>query len=676
VNSNKILYMRFFIIFFLGYIFISQSLSQTKDQNKYWIFFKDKGPQRLEKMSERTAASNLGISPRAWKRRSKVDKPELIDNLDVPVYEGYLQGIEKMGLIPVAFSRWLNAVSVMADPEMIKKIKSLTFVKRIQPVASFTRKPPEPGEIAKPKSQQAPGEHTYDYGPSFDQNNQIRIPEVHDLGLDGKGVLIGMIDSGFDYQGKKVFSHLGIVGEYDFYWDDSTTADQENDPSYPDVSLLLDQDSHGTQTLSVIGGFWEGYLIGPAFGASFMLAKTEWLAEERRIEEDHWVEAIEWMEREGVDIVSSSLGYGVFVDDGFSYSYEDLDGNTCVTTVAADIAAAKGVLVVNSAGNRDFWEYVNSPADGDSVIAVGAVDFTGERMGFSSIGPTYDGRTKPDVMAMGGSVIVTDPITLDAISGNSGTSFSCPLVAGVCALVLQAHPELGPMQVRKALRETADRAQNPDNFYGWGLVDAYEAVFYHGMVFTNFTSVDLIEEDRQGLDVTILWKYGIDSNEVYLQYKMIGGSSFTSLKMESVPSENNVYRAVISGSLNVSDFEFYVGPVGAPEVLYEGPTSIHSPQKNIDKTFELSQNYPNPFNGHTYFPLILTRKAQVTMHIYNIVGQRVKTIYSGMLNKGVYNRVFGWDGTDQKGITVTSGIYILQTSVEKAVQTCKIIYVK
>ncbi|MEJ2629448.1 MAG: T9SS type A sorting domain-containing protein, partial [bacterium] len=120
----------------------------------------------------------------------------------------------------------------------------------------------------------------------------------------------------------------------------------------------------------------------------------------------------------------------------------------------------------------------------------------------------------------------------------------------------------------------------------------------------------------------------------------------------------------------------YVGPVGAPEVLYEGPTSIHSPQKNIDKTFELSQSYPNPFNGHTYFPLILNRKAQVTMHIYNIIGQRIKTIYSGMLNKGVYNRVFGWDGTDQKGITVTSGIYILQTSVEKAVQTCKIIYVK
>jgi len=667
------------ILLFLIFICFNQrihSQNYKTDHNKYWVFFKDKGFQWLERSNNQHDASELGISEKSLVRRSKVDSTRLIDNLDLPVYSGYIRIIQDMGLKPVVFSRWLNGVTVFTTPEMIKKVSSLSFVRKVKPVISFYRSIPEPVRMAKTGYVQKKEDYMYDYGNSFHQNDQIRVPELHNMGLNGRGVLIGMIDTGFDYEGRNVFSHMDIVNEYDFHWDDSITANQENDPSF--------QDNHGTQTLSIIGGFWDGKLIGPAFGASYILAKTEWVASETRIEEDHWVEAIEWMEREGVEIVSSSLGYSVF-DGGTGYAYDDMNGDTCITTRAADIAASKGVVVVTSAGNErdDPWFYILSPADGDSVIAVGAVDHDNEITSFSSAGPTADGRIKPDVVALGQGVVTV----FSTSGGGSGTSFSCPLAAGVCGLILQAHPELRPMQVREALRETADRSQSPDNLYGWGLIDAYDAVFYHGVVFTNFTSVDLTDEEYQGLDVEILWKYSINPDSVYLHYKHTGNSYFTSVQMVPVHLEDTIYRAFISSDIDLEDIKFYVsvkdslgneykGPIGAPYVLYEGLYSISSPEVTIDKNFELSQNYPNPFNSYTFFPLVLAERAHVSMEIYNIIGQKVKTIYNGVLNRGVYERQFRWNGNNESGFSVTSGIYILKTTAGNTTQTCKIIYVK
>lgn len=664
------------IVLLLGFNQMSQAQFTSIEKQKYWIFFKDKGPQRLEKKLSPTSALELEISKQSIRRRSKMNISKLIDKHDLPVYKGYVHILSNKGIDPIIFSRWLNAVSVSTTPDKIKEVQSLSFVRDIKPVVTFIRKPPEFERMITPKSVQKTDEHTYDYGYSFDQNNQIGVPKVHDLGLNGENVLIGMIDTGFDYQGREVFSELDVVKEYDFHWDDSTTANQENDP--------FGQDNHGTQTLSVIGGFWEGKLIGPAFGASFILAKTEWLPSETKIEEDLWVEAIEWMEREGVEVVSTSLGYSVF-DGGIGYTYEEMNGNTCVTTRAADIAASKGVVVVVSAGNERNkpWYYITSPADGDSVISIGAVNYQGDITSFSSAGPTSDGRIKPDVVAMGENVV-----TIYSLSGGGrGTSFACPLAAGVCGLLLQAHPELIPIQVREALRETADRSQDPDNLYGWGLIDAYEAIFYHGVIFTGFTSVDVIEEEYQGMEAMILWKYGINSDSVYLHYKLTNASDFSSVKMVLRQPENNVYRAVIPGAVDLEDVEFYFsaidslgdqyfGPIGAPEVLYEGLASVSTPQINIEKTFRLSQNYPNPFNGYTYFPLVLAQSGRVKMQIYNIIGQKVKTIYNDFLSKGVYKNVFGWDGTNDLGITVTSGIYILKTTVSREIQICKIIFVK
>jgi serine protease AprX len=215
-------------------------------------------------------------------------------------------------------------------------------------------------------------------------------------------------------------------------------------------------------------------MAGPAFGADFILAKTEDDRSETPIEEDYWVAGIEWAESLGAEVVSSSLGYTDW------YAFKDMDGKTAVTTRAAERASALGVVVVNAAGNerRNAWAHIIAPADGPSVIAVGAVDSAGTIASFSSPGPSSDGRIKPEVCAWGVSNLVAANRTDggDVYTRGSGTSYATPLVAGVAALLLEAHRDWTPAQVRAALTGTATNAAKPNNDYGWGIVNAAAAV--------------------------------------------------------------------------------------------------------------------------------------------------------------------------------------------------------
>ena len=240
---------------------------------------------------------------------------------------------------------------------------------------------------------------------------------------------------------------------------------------------ISDQNIHGAQVLSLLAAHDPGRLVGVAPEAEYILAKTEDNGSEWPVEEDRWIAGLEWADSLDVDVVNSSLGYTTW-DDGSGYTYEDLDGATALTTRAARIAAGKGIVVVASAGNEgnQSWRYVTVPADAPGVIAVGAVDRRGEIAGFSSRGPTADGRIKPDVVAPGVSVVVAD-IRGGDYTRKNGTSFSAPLVSGVCALLLQVHPTWGPEQVLTELRDTATDLgiAGEDTAYGWGLVNALQA---------------------------------------------------------------------------------------------------------------------------------------------------------------------------------------------------------
>ncbi len=643
---------------------------------KYWIFLKDKGPFSVRGHTPQS----LGISEKSLAVRKKI-RPEnqLIDFNDFPLHSHYLFQLRQMGVRMYVQSRWLNAVSAEFPDSLKENIQHLPFVRKIQRVGSWKIEKPIVFNMPLQKSLHA---YQWEYGPSETQNTIIRVQKVHDLGFSGKGVRIGMLDTGYNRR-HQVFFHLDVIAEYDFYDHDAETANGPNDdPS---------QDQHGTMTLSVIGGFLQGALIGPAFGASYALAKTEWLPSETKVEEDKWVAGLEWLvDSIGVDVVSSSLGYSTF-DNGEGYTYADFDGNTCVTTIAADIAVGKGVVVVNSAGNEggNKLGYVLSPADGDSVLAVGAVTPEGSRAGFSSIGPTFDGRIKPDVVALGVGVYCANASDPNGYWFVSGTSFSCPLVAGVCALILEAHPELAPMEVVRAIKQTASQATHPDNALGWGIVNAYEAVFFHGIVVRNLRAVELPYSGEYEITFSLLYKRPLDPDSVFLEVS--SNKNGIPILIQAICTQEegafqckaSLFREEVSENASFS--------IRAMDVMKRWHFAP-CPESNLNayslndflpvetsafkkSTLSLSMNFPNPFNTSTAWEMDAKEETWVEMQILNVMGQEIKRYPPLQLEKGIRYRI-SWDGNDRWGKQVPTGIYFLYIQTKDCSQVIKMVRIR
>lgn len=439
------------------------------DSIKVWIFFTDKG-ESIDRISKPTAISSHAIARRSA-RGAAVD----FAALDRSISDDYLAQIKPYIQRVDNHSRWLNAVSAYIIPTNLDGLARLDCVKEIRSVAVY-RRPTEPisykGDILdKPLAPYPP-----EYGPSWTQMNQIQVTALHTLGLKGEGVRILVMDTGFRID-HPVFANTDIAATYDFINDDD---DVQDDAEFP-----ITQQAHGTQTLSVIGANAPNLMLGVAYEATFLLAKTEVVATETIAEEDDWVAGIEWGETHGCDVVSSSLGYTDW------YQYGDMDGNTAITTRAADIAASLGIMVVNSIGNGQrvsAQPTLIAPSDGDSVFAIGAVNLSGEITFFSSNGPSADGRVKPDLCAWGAGNTVANP-TSNGLTTNSGTSFSCPLVAGTVALLLEAKPEWKFGEIFAALTSTATRANSPDSVYGYGIVRAFDALNYENHEVRNIIDI-------------------------------------------------------------------------------------------------------------------------------------------------------------------------------------------
>lgn len=489
MNGNKLLKSFVFLLFVI--VILSSGLSQRQDnmsprlQRAFeqkdpgetltaWVYFRDKGPEIFQRMDN----TRMSLNARSLNRRIRNGLEDLVDAYDVPVYQPYVDligtHVEKIR----HQSRWLNAVSVEADSQSLQMISGLHFVEKIEPISTYTfREPvvePEKGPEPLPETFLA-GTLVFDYGASLDQVALLNVPVLHNMGYSGRGVLICMLDSGFNNLDHEALDHLDIMATRDFVNGDAFVFDQPGQMGNGD---------HGTKTLSTIAGYQPGQLIGPAFGASFLLGKTENSDYERHIEEDNWIAGAEWADTFGADIISSSLGYRYQFSDGEEdYSWQDMDGMTTVVAKGANIAASKGILIVNSAGNEGLAlnerNTLVSPSDSAEVLAAGAVDSQGSRARFSSVGPSADGRIKPDLMAMGESVYSAGVNTPNDYGFANGTSFACPLVAGAAALILEINPSWTNRDIMTALKSTASRSDSPDNRNGWGIVDAQKAAFYN-----------------------------------------------------------------------------------------------------------------------------------------------------------------------------------------------------
>ncbi|MEJ2720418.1 MAG: S8 family serine peptidase [bacterium] len=433
----------------------------SREPVKVWVYFADHGERNKAQLADMIA--RVQLSDRARERRFARSNGPLTDVHDVPAYQPYLESLRQAGCRIHHSSKYLNAVSVFATPDQIRALASMRFVRKIDRVRTARLPlPPAIEETPSPRFGtgllQAPA---LAYGDSYDQLNLIDVIPLHAADVNGRGVIVAMLDTGFN-RSHEALIHLDVVAEWDFINNDPVTKNEPGDFS--------SQQNHGTATLSALAGYKEGQLIGPAYAASFALAKTERVDTEIQQEEDDYVRALEWADSLGAVIVSSSLGYFDW------YTYEDMDGNTAVTTIAADIAASRGIAVITAAGNEGPlpWPGIIAPSDGDSVIAVGAVNPDGTIASFSSRGPSYDGRIKPDVCAQGVMVRAASALDSTGYYWSSGTSLATPLVAGAAAQCLQMHPYWSPIDLRDSLRAHADHAASPNNDFGWGIIDAYQ----------------------------------------------------------------------------------------------------------------------------------------------------------------------------------------------------------
>ena len=412
-------------------------------QARYWVFLTDKDPQAAPALSPAALANRArqGITP---------------DERDRPLRPAYVAAVAGTGAQVQHHSRWFNAVSATLTPAQVAAVAALPMVRAVTPVQ----------RLARPVALQDECPEEPFAGQHLRQLQMLGLNALHQQGYTGEGVTVAVFDNGYyRVDSLPAFAHLfeegKILATRDY-------VDGDDDVFAPCVHCR-----HGTYVFSILAARAPDRLIGAAPDARFILLRTEDDYGETHQEEDNWVAAAEFADSLGAQIFTTSLGYFDFDPGQGDYRSSDLDGNTTIITRAADLAASRGILVVNSAGNNGF-RGINAPADGDSVLSIGSVNECGAYSPFSSQGPTADGRLKPDLVAMGEFAFFLHPD--GSMRRGNGTSFSCPLVSGLAACLLQAAPAAGGMDLYDALVRSGDRYATPDNRLGHGLPHAGRAL--------------------------------------------------------------------------------------------------------------------------------------------------------------------------------------------------------
>lgn len=509
------------------FLFLVSSLVGFSQEDA-WVYFKDK-PNSATYLSNPLTM----LTQRALDRRT--NQGIALDIKDVPIYQPYIDEIiASTGITVKAKSKWLNCLHIRGAQADINALKLLSSVLRVD----FADKSLNvSGLKTKAKLKFKPVNKTlqtlisFNYGSSANQIQMLNGHLLHQANYTGTGKIIAVLDAGFPgvdtaQPFQRLISSSSILGGYD-YVNKSTNFYTGN--------------SHGTLVLSTMGGFTDGQLVGTAPDAKYYLFITEDTASENPVEESNWVEAAEEADRLGVDIITSSLGYFGFDNPAYGHTYSDMTGNSAFASQGANIAFSKGIFVVASAGNEGATAepHVGVPAEALNVLGIGAVKADGTYAAFSSIGPSFDNRVKPDVMAQGNPAVLSD--TAGNISTASGTSFSGPILAGMVACLWQALPGKTNAQIKQLITQSADRFTLPTTEYGYGIPD-FSLALSNGSLVSAFSKNDFIVYPNPTTDsISIALPEGFDS-KTFAIYTVLGqkvlekkiSSQSTTISLESL----------------------------------------------------------------------------------------------------------------------------------------------
>lgn len=602
------------------------------------------------------------LSSKSILRRTKQNIA--IDSTDLPIIRAYVDSLRNIPNVTILnYSKWLNQVLIQTnDPAALQKINSLPFVKTSRPIALIPK--PNDDEIinkrfketitplpdrslvnqrAGQNQQSGTSGNNFNYGNNF---KQIHIHEgeyLHNLGFTGSNVTMAFLDAGFfGYKTNPAFDSVRlqnrVLGEYDFV---------KNEQSVNEDNI------HGMYCWSTVAANRPGSIVGTAPHAKFWIFRTEDAATEYPIEEQNWAVAAEFADSAGADMISSSLGYIDFNDPSFNHQYAQRDGNTTLITIAADLAAKKGMIVMNSAGNSgqstNSNKYVACPADGDSVVAVGATDVNGNIATFSSWGPNGAGKLKPNIVSVGLGTIVSNTAGVP-VSGN-GTSYSNPNVAGLIACLWQAFPEYSNMEIIGEVQKSAHKYNNPDDRYGYGIPNFRKA--FYSLLGRSFSG-NIVSA---GCTISINWK-SKDNKTMKYEVERRTSTDTGFVKIATLTSGSDSFAL---NSYTYKDVLISGSPSDPVSYRIKQHVTADTSVIMYANTFQLSEICtvgdrlivrPNPFNEQ--IKVVIGTTQQVGKLSVTIVDMKGRTLYQYQGSKTPGNMYL-----DIPSVSLPSGVYIL-----------------
>lgn len=621
------------LLFLLSIILAAGSARCYAQFSRYIIQLKDKAGTHFV-----TSNPLQFLTQRAIERRIRYNIA--VDESDLPLTQAYLDSILLSGNVTILnVSKWLNQVCIQTtDATALIKINSFSFVKGASPIAAKINQPISPvNKQLDPPNQtlpflaagrpQSPADF-YSYGQSFPQIHLQNAEFLHNHGFRGEGMQLAIMDAGFyHYQSLPTFDSVRnnnqILGTWDFVANEASVNEDF---------------AHGMNCFSTIAANIPGTFVGTAPATSFYLFRTEDVSSEYPVEEQNFAAAAEHADSLGVDVFSVSLGYTTFSNSLFDYTYSNMNGNTTISARAADFAAKKGIFVTVAAGNEgsSTWHYITTPADADSVLSVGAVDINRQVASFSSFGPSSDGQIKPDVAAVGNGAVIANQNTGLPTFGY-GTSYSCPIMAGIATCLWQAFPEVNNMGIIDALRKSGDRFVTPDDRSGFGIPDVKKAfVQLIKKLYTQQISIN----NSCKTDISFTVKIARDMN-IEVERKLPTDAEYKTISTLNANGSFAATNFVIEDDLNNLQNNIAINyrikmSIAADTSFYLDSAIVNYTNTCAGNTEKIIIN-PNPVRDNLSVLIARNNTVAAAIEIYSVSGQKVYSLLNQTVN---YTKTF------------------------------------